>query len=238
MTYISDMTSDAGYNREHYETINRERDLTTDEIRDYLTIGEGATPCSRYGSHSSDMVDMVIRCHEIMVECNGPTDVLASVGDLMSRAVNDSIGPLELIARHGTDEDRETYRDEILTSLAEIAPDGIGVNIGTDLHPFHVVIEPPKILQDWRRGTDAVYVFWHSGGFTPGAVRLVVDSSIDDALEQYLADPSVRPFFEIEVDDMGDYDEDYLASHYCEDGYHYDSDWIQYREIKLSELTF
>lgn len=233
------MKTDDDREREHFERISAARPLTRNEMESYLMIGAGYTPCSRYGYHSADMVDLVIRCHEIMEECNGPTDDLASLDGLMSMAVNDSVGPLALIARHGTDEDRETYRDEILGNLADLAGEGDGIAVdlsasASGQDEYRETFSPDDILVSSNELD--VFVFWHAGAFTPGAVRLVVASDFGDAEDEYLANESVEAFYAIDDDDLADYNADDLT--YNDNGTAVDTDWLRGRELRLSDITF
>ena len=88
--------------------------MNRDQAIAYLTEnGNLRVPCSRYGTDSASCAPVAYDLALIFQEANGDEITADLLDEMMSRVVNDSDGPAELIRDHGTDEMRADYADFI-----------------------------------------------------------------------------------------------------------------------------
>lgn len=85
---------------------------------DYLAIGAGDAPGSRYGTRSDEHTPIILAVARIFAESSGEltTSTLDSAASLV---VNDSDGVATMIVDHGTDDDRDLLDDDVIAAARE-----------------------------------------------------------------------------------------------------------------------
>jgi len=86
-------------------------DATDQDLTDYLLTDGGAVPCSRYGRTSAECAPWAVAIVRIFEQANGEPVTYAQLHWAMGLVVNDHEDVAEIVAEHGTAEQRQLLED-------------------------------------------------------------------------------------------------------------------------------